>query len=304
MQEAARAPDVKADDKETYKMISQDTVEVLEFFSSLLPTEDMEILQDIEHDSFWINYHRGNNEDVHKAALAIRDSLDSNNEYWVFKILVGFEGVFEDWEEPKKKGAEDFERIRELRISEANKFVSDINEETYDVWKDRILSYAKIESEDLATFPNFGKFLERFGSESPELALKLIQENTEQLERFLVAVLDGLWQGARDKTKELLLSWVVQGKYIVQSIRLFSYVDQLDTEILDMCLKQAIDMNDTYALNCIISSVAHNFDENNKELIARYFITSLVVLTKNENANWIYDFWFRKNRDEILGAFY
>jgi hypothetical protein len=303
IQEATRAPDVRVDDTDTHAMIAEDTIEVLKFFSELALKEEMEVLQDIEHDSFWINYHRGNSTGVKEAALKIRDQLDANKEYWIFKVLIGFEGVFEDWEQARKKDFDKFEEIRKLRDSEARRFVSEITADNFNEWKDRILSYAKIESEDLATFPHFGKFLEHFGVESPDLALTLIKENTPQLERFLIAILSGLWQSDKIKAKELMTQWAVDGKYLAQSIRLFTHTKDIDLELLDTLLKQAIAKNDTIALIYIISAIAYNFTKNRKELISRFFIPSLGVLTKNRDARWIFDFWYRQNKGEILKSF-
>ena len=46
----------------------------------------MQLLQKIEHDAYWLNYHRGEIDTVIKdTSFQIRDSLYSNEEFMIFR---------------------------------------------------------------------------------------------------------------------------------------------------------------------------------------------------------------------------
>ena len=76
----------------------------------------------------------------------------------IYKILIGFEGIFTDWE-TNAKDSRDYQHEREERETKAREFARSITEDNFLEWKNRIIDYAAIESDDLATFPFFSKFL-------------------------------------------------------------------------------------------------------------------------------------------------
>ena len=64
----------------------------------------------------------------------------------------------------RKSRSTETEKQKDLQIA--------LMKPTYEYWKQKILSYSEIKSNDLATFPYFGKFLEYFGNSNPNLAIK------------------------------------------------------------------------------------------------------------------------------------
>jgi hypothetical protein len=52
--------------------------------------------------------------------------------------------------------------------------------------------------------------------------------------------------------------------------------------------------------NAIISVAVSNFSEDKKFLIDDLFIPALEVLTEQANANWIFDFWFRREARAVM----
>ena len=284
-------------------MVIADTITVLEFMRSITSSEeDMQIMQKIEHDAYWLFYHKHSlDPTIGKTALEIRDLLAKNNEYQKFRVLIGFESIFHEWE--KGKNLDTIEQEQKLRESEALMLACEINEDTYDEWKERIIRYASIKSNDLATFPYFGKFLECFGRSSPVLALRLLSEKVDQLQGFMIAILHGISETEqKEGAYQLITSWCGQGKYLFNLARFFEFSSEIDEDILTTILGTAQKNNDINTLIQIIGSVSAQYKEKSTHLIKKFFIPALETLTGHKDSRWILAFWFRKQRSDILAG--
>lgn len=60
-----------------------------------------------------------------------------------------------------------------------------INDENQAEWHERILEFAKTESDDLATFPVFYDFLELLAQHKPDLVMALIEGHEARMRPFL-----------------------------------------------------------------------------------------------------------------------
>jgi len=125
MLSATRTPTQEDIADDLREIISSNTVLVLHFFKSLLPHEKLQLVQKIEHDSFWLFYHAPT-EEVKSAALEIRDILELDQEYKIYKDLIGFEGIFEDWQDRLEEGP-DFGAIESHRSAKALDYAAGIN---------------------------------------------------------------------------------------------------------------------------------------------------------------------------------
>ena len=300
MEKATHTPHMGEYGDDVRAMIIANSIAVMKFMKGVTVSEDLQVMQKIEHDAYWLLYHMGAvNETIHKVALEIRDALYADEEYQKFRILIGFESIFHDWE--KGKEPEDFNRERKFRDAEALKLAETINTGSYDEWKDRILRYGNIRSNDMATFPHFGEFLKHFGKTSPALALQMLSETSEQLENFIIAILLGV---AETKHKgdaySLIEGWCDEGKYLICLAKFFEFSLEVNEELLQKIFDKAIASNDLNALNQIISSISAQSSNENKHLIKKFFVPALEKLTAHKNSGWIFGFWFRKQRDDIL----
>jgi hypothetical protein len=285
---------------EAREMFAQNALVILEFFAQLVPTEELPILQKIEHHSYWIHYHAVR-EDVRAAALRIRDAIAQNPEYEIYKTLIGFEGVFGDWDVPEKKAdkPDDSELIRKAKAKEFAKAIEPAN---YDTWRARILKFAETESDDLATFPVFYDFLEAFAQAQPQLALQLLSQDSKQIDRFLIPVLRGLWVGTeRPAVSELIRNWARDGVYLYASVKQFLANRELDIPLLKTLLKRAVGLSDAATLGQIISVATSNYAEY-PSLISELMLPAIEKLTELSDANWIFDIWFRKEMKTVIGA--
>lgn len=302
---ATRAESMGRVDKSYEDMISANAREVLAFFAQIAKGEDLQIIQKLEHDSYWIHFHSPS-EQVRSAALKVKAVIDANEEYAIYKTLVGFEAVFGDWSSSKRDeslalGAQDF------RVKEARVIASRIAGEGFDVWRRRILTFAKTESNDMATFPVFYEFLAEVASSYPAFALDLLINESEQLSKFLIPILRGLWDGeTRDRLVPLLREWVKKASpedtdFLYACAKLFLSTKDVDVDLLGQLLDKATELNDAFVLRQVASvAIARSATSGVRSELKALFLRALSFLTELKDANWIRDIWYRKEAKEIV----
>jgi hypothetical protein len=303
MNVATRTPHMGSYGDDVWKMIEDDTASVLRFMKSRVQGEELPVIQKIEHDAYFFMRRGQGTGEISALALQIKEALDNNPEYQIYKVLIGFEGVFDEWRVDEEKGAEAFDRESSLRERKTQEFAQSVTSENFDTWKARILSYASVRSNDLATFPYFGRFLEQLGKSSPTLAIRLLEENSEQLDRFFVSLLVGAWDtNERPRVREIALNWVRNGSHLFTLARLLEHVNELDTDLLYVVLDEAKTRKDCDAVNQVISTVSAHYGKTNVDLTKEFFLPALQFLTAEKNSGWIFDFWYRQLRKEMLAA--
>jgi hypothetical protein len=285
--------------EETAKTIVRDSVDVLNFYVCLVQAEDLPIVQQIESLSYWIFYHAIPVE-IKMAAHVVEDTIRQHSEYQIYKILIGFEGKFDDWSKLKNDdgSGEDVDKFRKEKASE---YATSITLDNYADWRQRILKYAQIESNDLATFSIFCYFLEVFAGARPELALQLLSTDSERIKGFLVPILRGLWSGPqRSATRDLVASWVEEGRYLYECTRQFLATEYADRDMLTMLLRKAMQGEDLGTVAGVISVAASNYSNDKPWLVDDLFLPALEVLTARSSTDWIFDFWFRRESRVVV----
>lgn len=283
------------------EVAASDAVEVLRFFEEVLPQQDLAVVQKIEHDSFWIFYHADRDE-VQKAAMRIEEELSNNKEYSIYRDLIGFEGIFGDWSELKAAIKQNREP-REKREERARDYARTITSKTFDEWRERIVRYAATKSNDLATFPVFYLFLQEFAETSPTLALRLIYEEHERLEAFLIPILRGVWKSAENlAVRDLMLQWVEQGVYLVQCTKTFLGGLEPDVPLLSAILSKGIGTNDPRVVDEIVTVAVSNFTPARKEMLQKLFFPALCFLREQHDTRWVNAVWYQNEYRALVDA--
>ncbi len=303
LQQATRPPRNAAIGSKTLEMISANTVIILKFYEGLIAHEDLPIIQKIEHKTYWIHFHRSG-EGIEKAALAVKKAIDSHSEYQIYKVLVGFEGVFEEWETKANKAPDEkkFKRLDEMRTRKALAYADSITLENLTEWRNRILTYSQIESNDAATFPTFVRFLKHFAEVSPKIALRLLNEDAEKLKYFVIALLEGGWRSQqRPLFQNLISDWLKERKYLFYIARAFEFVNDPDLEMLENVLAIASETEDRNVLAQVISvAVEHYGRFDHQYAVFRLFLPAIQRLTTLHEGGWIFRTWYMKQLNELL----
>jgi hypothetical protein len=281
------------------RLKERDTLAVLAFYKQLVGVEELSIVQKIEHNTYWIFFH-SQTELVRTAAFEVRDAIEANSEYQTYKVLIGFEGIFGDWN-ALRQGDRDWDLANAHRKETALGLARSINEKNFDSWRARILKYARTESEDLATFPVFYFFLEEFAKLQPTLALNLVRSHSEEMSGFLIPLLRTMLDGPEKVAIEALIrTWLTEARFLQQAMRVFLSNPNTDSNLARAVLQRAIEVQDTNTVSSAISVAVSNYNEGKKHLVEEMFVPALTYLTERQDIRWIFEFWYRKEAKVFL----
>lgn len=297
--QSATRPNMGGNSDEAVKdMIARNCVDVLRFFESLVADAEFPIVQKIESYSYWIFYHSSSPE-VKSNALQVERTIGANLEYQIYKTLIGFEGIFGPWEQLRKEDGT-WNEVDRFRKEKAEEFARNITLADYPSWRERIISYSKTESQDLATFPVFYYFLEVFAKTQPGLALKLVLEDSDRIASFLIPLLRGLWMGPEQTAiKEVVSKWIASGRNLYASAKQFLDCANIDVALLMCLLKKAGDLDDLNTVAMVMSVVVSN-DQGDDEIVRDLFVPALEILTEHQSARWVFDIWYRREARALI----
>lgn len=309
MNTAARGDGRGVIDKEFADMISANAQEVLRFFGNVAKgEEDLQIIQKLEHYSYWIHFHCASAE-AKAAALEVKAIIDANAEYAIYKTLVGFEGIFGDWAKDRKDESYAL-GSQESRMKRCKVMVAEVPAEGFAVWHARILRFAQTESNDLATFPVFYEFLAEVAAAYPDFALDLLTEDDEELSRFFIPLLRGVWDSKRRaQLLPLMTKWIAEAhaedtSLLTACAKVFLSTKDVDFSILEKILEKATLLRDVFVIRQVASvAVGRSAPEEGQIELKSLFLRALPRLTELGDAGWVREIWYRKEATEMVAEF-
>jgi ppGpp synthetase/RelA/SpoT-type nucleotidyltranferase len=302
--EAMRTPSGSACSNELLVCILENSTTIVDFFAALASAESYEMLQAIEHKLLWL--YRGNqgsagamsaNAAVAKARdalnasiLKFRDVVNANKGFIIYKTLVGFESVFPPaWDVPDFD-LEEEAAYREERIDE---FVAEVNEGNAEEWFAIIRRCAQTESNDLATFPVFGQFLQKLSQAKPQVVLGFIDRLDEPLTGFLGLMLSGLSQSdQRVDVGAKIAEWLAQEKHLVEIAHYVQLAPEFDPALLRKILALGIKRKEDPILVQVMSAFGRRYGDAPEGLIEAIFLPAIEYFTGRRDARWINLVWF------------
>ncbi|MDD5029388.1 MAG: hypothetical protein PHH58_07815 [Rhodoferax sp.] len=288
-------------DAQTSAMFDNNAVEVLNFLRDQVATQELQVVQAIEHDAYW-NYYHSASTPITEAALEVRDAVAQRAEYQIYKDLIGFEGIHGVWEELKDSHAA-WEDCDKARREAAERYLQTINDANYDEWRDRILELSKARSDDLAMFPIFYDFLKSLAQRLPAMALELVQDHEERMQPFIIALLRGLW--ASDRAAEALVlakRWMADRSKLAAIAKSLNVDQGPQFELLAEIMDQADRVNDAEGAAAIIESMgiaARLFGLGHVEAKA-IFQKGMRMVARRHDAHWVNGIWFNQDFRKLV----
>ncbi len=281
LQAATRIPFSGGYSNALARQVMDDTHNIMEFLTEIAPSLNFDLLQTTEnqvHRSYWIYTQlpesmRGDpdlvtaSKQVVAAALAFRDVANSNHDFVIYKTLVGFNSIFPPaWEEKEFH----YQQVEAYRAEQVDMLVASVVEANANDWFDRISRYARTESNDAATFPVFGKFLERLAEAQPAIVFSYIDRLEEPLVNFLPGMLAGLMRSEEcAKALALIEAWIHAGNHIGHIAWYLRFADPFDETLLSRALNSAIQLSDGHAVRNVLIAAVSQFDLPPKNRLPR-----------------------------------
>lgn len=296
------------------QVVMDDTRTIIEFQTEIAPTLSLHLLQTTEdriHRYYWRYavlpetmrddpYLVAARAQVEAAALTFRDVANNNPDFVIFKTLVGFNSVFPPaWEDKEFR----YKQAEAYRAEQVENLLPSVDEASADVWYDRISRYAQTESDDAATFPVFGKFLERLAEAQPTIVFSYIDRIDGSLANFLPGMLAGLMSSAeRAQAIARIDAWLSAGEHIGNIAWYLRFADPFDEALLRRTLDSAIQHCDAHAVRNVLIAAVNQFTAHPGTLVVEVFLPALRYLDAAGDFNWVRMPWFSWLESPIIRA--
>ena len=311
LERATRLPGMATSGDALTNMILDETGHIVDFFTHRADTQQLELLQTIEHHFLWL-YRRTNeirdaqggdrNEVAQKASAVItaierfRDRANSREQFVRFKTLVGYESVFAPEWDGNPMDIEGRAAYRGARVAE---YVASVTNDTADEWYEEIRRCASVQLHDGATFSSFCEFLKQLGSRSPAIMFAYLERGEDVLSKFLPAILEGLNQSEHWPTSlKLIERWVEQGRHLAPIARYLHMAKGAPADLLRKVGQKALDERDLIALIEVIAAVVAS---SSADLVDSIVVPGIRHFTTVGNTSWVNSIWFRPELDAFLG---
>ncbi len=301
---ATRTPIQGGYSNEFLAIALRDAARIVEFVTEHAKAESYELLQHLEH-QFLYNYFvaRGLVDDPENrfgcqseaealvsAIITFRDTINADDRFVKYKVLVGFESVY-----PKHWSKQTFDYLGddEYRQKEADRYIEEINDENEGEWIELISRCAQTRSNDLATFPVFGSFISKLAERKPEVAERILSKGSVELHHFLAGFLNGMALSSRrdiyERNLERELESATSLPGIARHLR-YSTVENADFAV--RLLKEAVHQDDPIAvIECLLFVLQQYGTEKIKDPDT-FVRDALTFLNDRKDARWIAEAWF------------
>ncbi len=296
------------------RLVMDDTRAIMEFQSEIAPTLSLDLLQATEdrvHRCYWMHADLPETmcddpdlvaarAQVEAAALAFRDVANANPDFVIYKTLVGFDSVFPPaWEDKKF----DYDQEKTYRAEQVDELLASVDGANADIWFNRISRYARTESDDAATFPVFGNFLERLAAAQPAIVLGYIDRIEGPLANFLPGMLTGLMRSSeREQALVRIDAWLRAGTHIGQIAWYLRFADPFDEGLLRRVLDSAIEHGDGHAVRNVLLAAVNQFTTHPGTLVEQIFLPALRYLETAGDFSWVRMPWFSWLGSPIIRA--
>jgi ppGpp synthetase/RelA/SpoT-type nucleotidyltranferase len=302
--EACRTPSGSGYSNELLRGILENCTAIVDFFCEVAPAEIYEILQSLEHRLLWL-YQRNQGiagamaadpgvaqarDALTASILKFRDIVNANKGFTVYKTLVGFESVFPPAWDDSTFGYEQETAYRQQRIEE---FVADVNATNAEDWFAILQRCAQTESGDLATFPNFGLFLQKLSKAKPGVVLGFIDRLDKRLISFLGVMMSGIADSDRAADLDTkIVEWLVQEKNLVEMAHYVQFAPEFDPALLQKILALGLKRQDESVLVQVMSTFGRRYADAPGGLIESVFLPAIDFFSQRHDARWINLLWF------------
>lgn len=296
------------------RLVMDDTCSIISFEAEVAPTLSLGLRQATEtrlHRNYrtYARLPEGMRQDeslvagqanVKAAAFAFRDAVNADQDFVAFKTLVGFDCVYPPaWEDDAFQHAE----AEAYRTQQVTALLASINPGNADEWFDKLSRYARTESNDIATFPVFGRFLAKLAEEQPAIGFGYVDKLDVPLENFLPAMLTGLFASAEPgKVLARVDGWLEEGRYVDEITWFLRSAEPFDEQLLHRAAQSALRYGNARAVRNALLACADQYDKHPGTLIEQVFLPALRYLSAAQDFSWLRMPWVTWMNRSIIEA--
>ena len=214
-----------------------------------------------------------------------RNALNLNEEFVIFKVLVGYQSVFHYmWEDENS----DDGKNEAIRNEKQDNLINSIDQSNWEIWKQRIAQAGNIKPNDGATFPPLIRFLEQLALQRSDFALNLLCDRDMMPTRSVRHIANALWKaGVRNDVVSILKGWIIEGRYVTEVATALVFMDRADRELIEKTTEKAIELKDVEACVNLMDASVRNFSENEPLWREQVFLRCLNALATLNNYSWV-----------------
>ena len=303
LESAKHTPHQVAYSNELLAVTVDDNTRIVEFMTSRVSGAGLQFLQHVEH-QFLYDYYRGkqlatteSNFDCKLQAGHLLDAIsrfrvtvNMNQRFVRYKVLVGFESVYPDhWADEDY----DFTKAEEYRRVQSDGYLESITDSVEDEWFEQIEYCAQTESSDMATFPVFGSFISSLSQRKPKIADRYLAKASEQLRNFLPGFLNGLaLSGEENIYRRNFETELASARNLIGLARHLRYSAIAKPQFAERVLSRAIYLNDEVGvIECLLLGLEHYSSDRIGDP-DEFVRDALAFLNAHKNASWVSEAWF------------
>ncbi|EJL81232.1 hypothetical protein PMI16_04838 [Herbaspirillum sp. CF444] len=304
LENATRSPHSGMYSNALAKIIMANTLTTIEFQTAILPGLSLRLKQAIEdrvHRHYWryVDLPESMREDLElvtlrtqilAAAITFRDAANTDTDFLIYKVLIGYNSVYPPaWDDKDFFYAE----AEEYRTAEIEALLDTVSEATADLWFDRLSRYAETDSDDAATFPTFGRFLERLGETKPDILLSYIDRFAKPFANFLPGMLTGLVRSEKQaEALRRINHWIDHGEHLNDIAWYLRFSVPFDEAMLLRVFNKTITNGDSHVMRNVLIAGVQQYGTQPGTIISNIFLPALNYLAANADFSWVRMPWF------------
>lgn len=222
---------------------------------------------------------------VRAAAQRFRDHANQDQEFVIYKILIGYKSVFPpEWTDEKLS----LDAKREYRESEVTNLLGSVSEATADLWYQRLEKCANTESRDLADSTTLLPFLVKLAARQPQVALSYIDRLTGAMERYLPWLVDGLMNSTEAiQVRHRIDAFLESRRHLHHLAWYLRFANPFDVSLLEQVLRRAMESEETSAVRICVAAANMQFSPQRQDLINRVLLPAVEWLAGRNDFGWI-----------------
>lgn len=296
VENATRTPNRGEYSDEFLALVLEDSARIVDLYTAALGDLEDEFKQQIEHDLLFL--YRRNDGSIPEKAIAARDRLDAiiekfrdtlngDDDFVIFKTLVGYDSVFaHEWDEPEEHW--EYEKREAYRDGRIGEYVAKITPKTAPRWLKLAQRCAAVKSDDAATFPAFGRFLRKLGEEKPAIAETwLAAASEEPLSRFLHNHLRGLAVKRPDAVAAYIDAELSSERHVGEILAYMHTSEPLDAERAERAAEVGFTLNDNWPTSLALALAVERADALGGPRARILFLRALAEAEKRK-LDWVF----------------